>query len=421
MVDMLMDEDPGAKEPADLVGISVRSTAQKEAYRLADLFRANKVPVILGGPHVSALPFEALEHADAVAVGEGELLWPVIVNDVDAHTLRSIYVCSPKPFDSQGKTVFQINSYPALESIAFPDRSISNRKYAFDTVFASRGCPIQCDFCSVPGMFGTNTRLRPADQVAKEVETLGKHFYLIDDTVFGRPATWDYYADLYRRISAHKIRRFWTGQVTLDAASHEKGREVIRAAANAGLVYAAAGIESVNPAVLVKSGAIRKSGARTAEEALNSIKENIRFIQSQGIVMSGWFVIGYDEDTIDAYNETWNFCREMNLIPAIFPVTAMPGTELFKRACLNNSLDSKGRLNPLKITVNEIMTSLNKIQKEAFSWPAILSRTSYYARMFRHDRIHRTIFALVLQKKMSAGLFRRDYGSEVSGKSGKTI
>lgn len=406
-VDLLWEDDVRLEEPVDLVGISSRSTAEWRAYEIADQFRARGVTVVLGGAQISAVPFRAIEHADAVAVGEGENLWPVIVKDAQQGTMRDFYVCSPTPFSpGEGRTAYQDTSFPDLSAPLAPVRHLYRKRYHFDTVFAMRGCPMDCDFCAVSGLFGTKYRSRPIDQVVEEIRSFKGYYYLLDDTVLGRASTYDYYLELYDRIAGLGKPHFFTGQANLDAAADEKGREVIRAAAQAGFLYAAIGMESINPATLVRSGAIRKLGVKSPEEAVERMKDHIRFIQEQGILISGWFVVGYEEDTVDTFYQTLAFCREMNLFPAIFHVKAIPGTRLYDRLLAEGRLDDKRLMNTghEQITDADILDALAAVIQQGYSLGEILKRTRYYSRFFRTDRIHKAIFSLVTQFKLKGGL-----------------
>ncbi|MBM3436679.1 MAG: radical SAM protein, partial [Bacteroidetes bacterium] len=288
---------------ADLAGISVRMSAEQTAFRLADEYRKRGIKVILGGPQVSSNPFESLEHADAVAVGEGEMLWPVILEDFMNDCLRDFYVCAPETFSANGYRIFQLDMLPGLDRLPVARRDLFRRKYTFDMIFASRGCAINCDFCSVPGLFGSGYRFRPEDEVISEISRLRRYFYLIDDTVFGRVSTYDYYLSLYTKMAKLKKIPYWIGQANLDAASNPKGREVIRKASDAGLIYLAMGMESVNMEVLKRSGSFPKMGISKDEDTISRMKEHIRFIQDQGILISGWFAIGYEGDDRETYRQ----------------------------------------------------------------------------------------------------------------------
>lgn len=422
-VDMLWEDDVRFDEQVDVVGISVRYTAEKKAYEIADEFRRRGITVVLGGPQISSVPLRAIAHADAVVVGEGEDLWPVVLRDIEQKRLRSFYVASPREFSAKGYTVHQVRGYPDLAHRPMPVRGLYRKRYVFDTVYAVRGCPINCDFCAVTDIFGAKCRTRPVDEVVAEIATFRNYYYLLDDTVFGRPATYDYYLSLYDAIQRLPKRRFWTGQANLDAAADERGREVIRRAARAGLIYAAIGMESINPKTLEKSGALKKTGAGAAGDAIARMKENIRFIQDQGIIISGWFVIGYDDDTIETYHRTLEFCREMHIIPAIFPVKALPGTRLHERLAKEGKLDDTKLLNYRNPSISDedVYRALREVFAAGFAPGATLRRTAYYLRRFSDERIHRAIFALVLQTKLKQGIdvSNDEFYVEGSGERGR--
>jgi radical SAM superfamily enzyme YgiQ (UPF0313 family) len=404
-IDLLWEDEVPYDEPVDLVGISMRYTAENRAYEIADEFRRRGVPVVLGGPQPSVVPFRAIQHADAVVVGEAEELWPAIVDDARDDRLRQFYVCSPEPFDPGPHTLRQVTTYPDLAGI-FPDRAHYKRRYVFDTVYASRGCPIHCDFCTVTEIFGPTFRTRPIRDVIAEIESFKNYYYILDDSVFGKPASHDYYLELYTAIAGLKKKRFWTGQANLDAASDEKGREVIKQAAAAGLIYAAIGMESINPATLAGSGAMKKMGAASAADVIETMKRNIRFIQDQGILVSGWFVIGYEDDDIDTYRRTWEFCREMNVVPVVFPVKALPGTRLYERLGREGKLDDSKLINfrHPSIRDDEIFDAIKQVGDKGYSWKEIAKRTHFYRSKFRGDVIHKTIFTLVLQTKLRGAI-----------------
>ena len=405
LIDMLWDEKVDFDKPTDLVGISVRLTGESMAYQIAAEFRKKSVPVVLGGPQISSVPHRAIKFADAVTIGEAEQLWPQIVHDAAQKTLKNFYICSPKPFTAPGYSVYQVFAYPELDKIPVARRNLMKRSYAFDTVFSTRGCPVQCDFCSVPQIFGTQFRHRPIHDVVAEIATFKRYYYLLDDSVFGKPSTYDYYLDLYKRISSLKKIRYWTGQANLDAAATEKGRQVIRSASKAGLLYAAIGMESINPVTLRKSGSLMKQGA-DEHDVLERMKEHIRFIQDQGIIISGWFVIGYDDDTVDTYYKTLQFCNEMQIIPAIFPVKALPETPLYKRIEQEGKLDETKRINYRNpaITDSEVSKALDFIFREGYSLRQIISRTRFYLHRFKSDKIHNAIFTFILQQKIKKGI-----------------
>ncbi len=408
LIDMLRTPEIDYNTEVDLVGISFRRSSEKTAFLVADNFRKKGIPVVLGGPQASANPFGALDHAGAVVIGEGEKLWVQLLDDFENSGLKDFYVSAPKKFMAEGYSIFQLPELPTLKDIPVPKRELFSGKYDFELVFAARGCAINCDFCSVTRLFGSRYRFRLIQDVVEEIAGFKGYYYLIDDTVFGRVNTYNYYLELYGKIAQLKRKNYWIGQANLDAASHEKGREVIQKAVKSGFIYAAIGMESINKKVLQKSGSYSKMGVGKSEDMLQKMKENIRFIQQQGILISAWFAIGYEDDNLKTYYDTLDFCLEMNMLPAFTPVQAMQGTDLYDR------LEAEGKLqDPDKnitnvphhsMTNQQVVEAMEYVQRKGYSLPVILHRTWFYFKILVrkkdqtvHDVIHKTIFAFVTQ------------------------
>ncbi len=412
LVDMLMDEhDFEDVSSIDLVGISVRMSAQEAAFALGDAYRDRGVKVIMGGPQASANPMGAKTHADVVVIGEGETLWPKVIQDIENGSPKDFYVSSPKKYTVEGYSVFQLDQLPALDKIPIPFRKKFKHKYTFDMVFAARGCPIACDFCSVSRLFGKNYRLRPVDEVVKDIAEIPNYYYLIDDTVFGRPNTYAYYTELYDKLAKQPKIKYWTGQANLDAAAHDKGKEVIRKAVDAGFLYAAIGMESINKEVLQKSGSYAKMGLNGAEDYLEKMKDNIRFLQSEGVLISAWFAIGYEDDDLETYYRTFEFCREMSIMPVFTPVHALDDTELYDRLKKSGGLQDRStnlsNVKHPKMQNESVMKAMEYTVAKGYTLGAIMSRSLHYFRNLRRlgkdgvsAIIHKTIFSFMTQLKM---------------------
>lgn len=408
LIDMLDTKAIDYESEVDLVGISVRRSAELTAFKVADQFKKRGIKVVMGGPQVSANPLESLKHADAIVVGEGEELWGKLLKDIQKGELKDFYVSAPKKFEASGHSVYQLKNLPSLAKLPKPDRKLFKKKYDFELVFASRGCAINCDFCSVTRLFGSKYRFRPVDDVVSEIAEFKSYYYLIDDTVLGRPNTYEYYLDLYDKISKLKKINYWTGQANLDAAANEKGREVIKKAVKAGFLYAAIGMESINKKVLQKSGSYSKMGVSKSIDMLAKMKENIRFIQQQGVLISAWFAIGYEDDDLETYYETLKFCMEMNILPVFTPVNAMPGTDLYDRLMAEKQLQNNAfnvtNVPHASITNQQVITALEYVNKKGLGFFANLRRTYYYFNIFVRqkdnsvrDVFHKTIFTFILQ------------------------
>ena len=337
LIDMFYGDEPDYDADCDLVAITVRTPLAMIAYDIADKFSAKGKTVILGGPHTYAMPREAKQHAAAVAVGEAEELWPMILGDVQAGNLKDYYVCGPYKLDSLNGSVHHQPQRPDLADLPMMRRDLLPReRYLMDSIFTTRGCPNFCRFCPVTPIFGAQIRHRPIDEVVAEVDTLRRRYFNVDDSVFGHPQIVDrpeenqYYFDLYKELAGLRPKRLWSGAGGLSALNYKDGRKIVELAAESGLCSIAAGLESLTGAGQKQSGAWRKLHFTSPDSfKIQQLKDNIRNIQELGIEILGFFVIGWDEDTPDMYRRTLDFCDEMQIIPFILTLTPMPGSPIF--------------------------------------------------------------------------------------------
>ncbi len=158
---------------ADLVALTAMTPQAPRAYRIAAEFRARGKTVVMGGFHASNLPDETLQHVDAVVIGEGELIWPKLLADFARGELQRSYR-SPDLVD--------------VAAIPHARREIFHgKRYLFtNTLQTTRGCPFDCEFCSVTAFYGRKYRKRPIDSVLAELETLRKansFAFFVDDNL----------------------------------------------------------------------------------------------------------------------------------------------------------------------------------------------------------------------------------------------
>ena len=128
LVDMLDSPTIDYASKIDLVGISIRKSAEQAGFDVADQFMKRGVKVVLGGPQVSANPIEAFTHADVVVVGEGEELWAKLLRDIETNELKDFYVSAPGKFEANGHSVYQLENLPTLINIPKPNRQLFKRK-----------------------------------------------------------------------------------------------------------------------------------------------------------------------------------------------------------------------------------------------------------------------------------------------------
>jgi radical SAM superfamily enzyme YgiQ (UPF0313 family) len=343
----------------DLVGITGLTCVIKRAYAIADRFRERGVKVILGGVHPSLLPEEAKEHADSVFIGEAEGMLEKVLEDFEAGEL--------KPF-------YKNRDWSDLKGIPLPRRDLLSKHYKpfFKVIETTRGCPNQCEFCSVPTINGKRYRLRPLEEVDQELSMIikkeGEYVFLADDNVTAKE---DYAFGLFEIFKRHQVK--WMGFTTIKIAMNE---ELLKKAQESGCISLFIGFESLLQENLDN---VSKRFVNTKELA-NWIKT----IQDHQIGIQGSFIFGFDEDDATIFKKTVEFVQKNNIeLPTFSILTPFPGTPLQKR------LEGEGRIldrdwshydmshvvyKPKKMTVQELQEGYLWAQKYICAPRSILKR-----------------------------------------------
>jgi radical SAM superfamily enzyme YgiQ (UPF0313 family) len=317
---------------ADAVGISTITSTAPRAYEIANLVRKEGIPVFMGGPHVTFLSDEALEHCDYVFRGEAE---DVIVPFIEALEKGSGFESIPNlSYRRDDGTV--VNNPEAercleLDRFPIPDHSLihGNTKQRNDQsvtpVMTSRGCPFGCTFCSVTRMFGRRYRFRSVGNVVDELEALSPKWTFFYDDNFA--ANRKHTKELLREMIRRGVKTKWMAQVRIDVV---KDAELLELMKKSGCCYVYIGLESINPATLE---ALNKS------QTVEDIENSIRIIHSYGIKIHGMFIFGADQDDIATLRRTVKFAKRLKLESVQFMVlTPLPGTPVF------NDMEAEGRL-----------------------------------------------------------------------------
>jgi radical SAM superfamily enzyme YgiQ (UPF0313 family) len=351
---------------ADLVGITVMTPQAPRAYEIADQFRKKGRKVVLGGFHVSHLSEEALNHADAVVIGEGDRGWKEVIKDFRESGLRKIYK------DSE---------FVSLAEYKEPRRDLAKGKgYLFtNTLQTTRGCPFQCEFCSVSSFFGRSYRTRPIPLVMEELGRLRQKsvfLFLVDDNLVGNRS---YAKALFQEMASLKFK--WASHAPLHFADDE---EMLKLAYQSGCVSLFVGFESLSSENL--SMMEKESNLKT------SPVEAIKKFHDHGIGVLASFVLGYDYDTPDTFKKILDFCLRTQVDGGLFPIlTPYPGTRLRER------LKKEGRIltDQWDLYDMEHVTFLPRGMspeelQEGFEWlnSSFLSWKSIFRRLFK---IHRSL------------------------------
>ena len=295
----------------DLAAISLMTPLATRGYALADQFRARGVPVVLGGVHATMMPEEAREHADAVVIGEGEFLWPAVLEDFSAGKLKPVY---------------RTDRLVPLAALPLPRRELLKRgAYLFqNTIQTTRGCPNDCDFCSVTTFYGNTYRFRPVTEVLKEIETLkGRLIFFVDDNIIGHK---NYAQELFAGLIPMKRR--WVSQATLSLTRDER---LLTLAKDSGCWGLFVGFESLSQEIL--------NGLGKTFYKVNQYETAIRILHDLGIGIQGSFIFGHDEDPPDVFPRVIDFCHRNRMEAVLFSLlTPFPGTRIFQRLLRENRI-----------------------------------------------------------------------------------
>src|SRR3954468_4768097 len=301
----LLQGPPPADPVPHVVGITVHLTFARRAYQLADWYRQQGCCVVLGGLHVLSCPEEALQYADAIAIGDGVQLWPQILRDVEQGTLQRRYEADfSRPYSLD----------PA------PRRSILPRESFLTTssVIATRGCHNRCGFCylSTDGLH-MPYRLREVQQVTDEIAADGQPYVVfIDNNLGSRPT---YLRTLCEALKPLEI--IWSAAVTIDVTDDPS---LVREMALAGCTGVFVGFESLN------GGNLTDSRKRTP--APEDYARRVAIFHRYGIQVNGSFVLGFDHDRPDVFERTVEWVEANRLECATFHIlTPYPGTPLFRQ------------------------------------------------------------------------------------------
>ena len=294
----------------DLVGLTFHTPSAPHAYEIADRFRTLGIAVIMGGPHVTLMPDDAQEHADTIFIGEAELTLPQFINDWA---------------QGRAKSRYDVVEIPYLRGVPFSRKDLFHRKdHSGGILFATRGCPNACEFCTLAVMYNRNFRYRSVEEVASEFASFrGKVIIFWDDNL---TADMDYAKALCKAITPH--RKWWSSQVSVKAGTDD---EFLSLAAKSGCKQLFIGFESISQKSLDNA----QKGFNRTNEYANIVER----IHAYGIAIQAGFVLGFDEDMPDVFDKTINFLESSGIQNATFHIlTPYPGTPLYER------LKAEGRI-----------------------------------------------------------------------------
>ncbi|MEW5814875.1 MAG: radical SAM protein [Spirochaetota bacterium] len=291
---------------ADLVGITVDLLSARAAYKRAEQFRLRGIRVIFGGYHPTLVPEEGLEYADSILIGNAEGIWENVLEDLEGKKLKRIYGSKESPRRDLYGVVYNHDIF-RKESYALPL-----------TVETLRGCRYRCEFCSIHNFNNRRYLKRKNEEVIEEIKKENyPYVYFVDDNFI---ADREHALELLKMLEQLHIR--WSSQISIDVAKDE---EALRLMQKSGCDYAAIGFESLNERNLRLMG-------KAPNIAIQDYDKAIKTIHDYNIKIHGFFIVGYDYDTVDVFDHILDFTKRNRLfLTNVHPLVPVPGTRLYER------------------------------------------------------------------------------------------
>jgi radical SAM superfamily enzyme YgiQ (UPF0313 family) len=315
-----VDENVGEVDfgtDADLVAVSFFTPQAAWAYDICDRFRKVGKRVIVGGVHPTVRTDEAAEHADIVCVGEAELIWAGILDDIERGEHRSRY--------SQ-PTATPASALPTPARSAIYEHPAGERyDIHLDYLELSRGCDMRCGACVVPKVQGTCARYKDIGQVVEEVASMRYPMcFITDDVIFmhhanGHPQARVFLLDVFGEIGRLGAPRgFFTSTVPIYQLDSELAP--VMAKAGATVSYTTFGFDPISNAALTRGS------ARFRAKMIDQTK----MLQDTGMLVYAAFHLGFDDHTPAIVDNILTFCEEADIRMAQFCLrTPWPGTVMW--------------------------------------------------------------------------------------------
>jgi len=347
-------------EECDLVAISCYTMTAPRVYEIADEFRRRGKTVFLGGYHPTAMPEEAIKHADSVIKGMAEASWPKALKDFENGKLKKFY---EKDYS------FDIADVPPLR------RDLIAHNPILGAVQWTRGCGNGCEFCAISSFCERGVMRRPVDKVVEEIKQMPNRLFIFHDPHLTSSPR--YARELFKEMICQKVNKSWLANGTTNVLG-KIDEEFLNLARKAGCLEWFVGFESVSQAALNET--------KKTHNKVEDFKKLIKRLHNHGMAVQGGIIFGFDEDTPDIFDLTLEKMYEFEIdIVEVNILTPYPGTPLFER------LERDGRIltrdwsrynqvdvvfKPKNMTEKELFEGARKVAKEFYSISNIVGRTA---------------------------------------------
>jgi radical SAM superfamily enzyme YgiQ (UPF0313 family) len=342
----------------DVIGISIMTQTAIRGYQIANEFKKRGKTVVFGGIHATSMPNEAIRFGNAVVIGEAEGLWDIVLEDIKHNRLKRFY---------------KLDQLPDLQQHIKPRRDLikcSSGKFAIAPIETTRGCPYNCDFCSVSRFFGTKQRHKAIPDIIADIESCPeKYLFFLDDNITGNKR---YAKELFREMIP--LNKIWVGQASIQVSNDP---ELMQLAYKSGCRALLIGFESMSD-----------SGINQYHKTLKTVDENIRAVkklQDNGIMTMASLIFGLDSDTPEIFDVAHDFLTRSKA--AFFQACVMtpyPGTPVFSKLQAEGRIltddwtrfdASKVVIRPENLSPEALLEGYNELKYHFYSNRSILHRS----------------------------------------------
>jgi radical SAM superfamily enzyme YgiQ (UPF0313 family) len=383
-------EDIDYSKNYDLVGISCFTLFANQVYKIADKFRSLGIPVVLGGYHPSALPNEAIKHSDSVVIGEAELSFPKLLDDLENNKLQPFY---------------QSQEFVKPEDIPILRRDLLKYGPLSEGITTTRGCLNKCEFCSITYFLKHSYRKRPIKNVIDELKSL--HYKIISIHDANLTIDMEYSKKLFEAMIKEKVNKRWLGNGNINNLGQDE--EFLSLAKKAGCICWTIGFESITQNSL--------DNVKKFSNKVEKYCEWIRKIKDHGMAINGLFMFGFDYDYPDIFEKTLDALDIWEIDAGEFNiVTPLPGTPLYEK------MDKEGRIltkdwskytqtevvfKPKNMTEMELYDGLKKVVKE-FHSPYMM--TKRFARLIKLSLNPSDLSCMITMNLSRRAWYKREFG-----------
>jgi radical SAM superfamily enzyme YgiQ (UPF0313 family) len=350
------------KPEADIVGVCGMGVQHPRQRELLEYYRTQGYFTVAGGSFASLCPEQLDGLADCVVAGEAEYIWPQFCRDYEAGDVQPRY---------EETGAVDLNDVPV------PRFDLLNmNRYGIASLQFSRGCPYRCEFCDIIVMFGRKPRTKAPEQIGRELDALlaagNTHAFFVDDNLIGNKKV---AKELLRYLTDYQKQRgyplvFGT-EASLNLATDQELLELFR---DAGFAWVFLGIETPDVESLKAAG--------KTQNTKTDLLESVRTIYSYGIDVYAGFIVGFDNDTVEAFEAQYHFIVDAGIqVSMVGLLTALPRTPLYER------LEAAGRVRHDIMPGDNTRGQTNVLPANMSYQQMIVGYKKLYARLFSNKGI----------------------------------